>query len=44
VPGIQECVELKLGVPGMCHGVAGFRAGKRCKWLTDKPLEPPGPD
>jgi predicted ABC-type ATPase len=27
----QECDELRLGVPGMCHGGLGERAGKRCK-------------
>ena len=35
----HECVELRLGVPGMCHGEAGFGVGKRYKWLIDKPLE-----
>jgi hypothetical protein len=38
-PVCQECAELRLGVPGMCLGVAGERAGKRCKWLIIKPLE-----
>jgi hypothetical protein len=28
---VQECVELRLGVLGMCHGVPGIGAGKRCK-------------
>jgi hypothetical protein len=28
----------------MCHGYAGFGAGKRYKWLIDKPLETPSPD
>jgi len=37
----QECVELRLRVPGMCLGVAGERAGKRYKWLIIKPLERP---
>ena len=27
----QECVELRLGVPGMCRGQAGLGLGKRCK-------------
>jgi hypothetical protein len=36
----QECVELRLGVPGLCLGEAGVGAGKRCKWLIIKPLEP----
>jgi len=27
----QECVELRLGVPGLCVGVPGIGAGKRCK-------------
>jgi len=27
----QEGVELRLGVPGMCRGQAGFGQGKRCK-------------
>ena len=27
----QECVELRLGVPGMCQGQAGLGLGKRCK-------------
>ena len=31
-----------LGVPGMCLGEAGIGAGKRCKWLIHKPLEPRG--
>jgi hypothetical protein len=39
----QECVELGLGVPGMCLGEAGFGVGKRCKWLIDKLLEPRPP-
>src|SRR5579863_9132270 len=32
-----ECAELRLGVPGV--GV-----DKLCKWLIDKPLEPPNAD
>jgi hypothetical protein len=32
-PLCQECDELRLGVPWLCLGVAGVRAGKRCKWL-----------
>jgi len=36
----RECDELRLGVPGLCHGEAGDGAGKRCKWLIIKPLEP----
>jgi hypothetical protein len=36
----QECVELRLGVPGVCHGEAGMRAGKRYKCLIIKPLAP----
>ena len=36
----QECDELSLGVPGLCLGEAGVGAGKRCKWLIIKPLEP----
>jgi hypothetical protein len=36
----QECDELRLGVPGLCLGEAGVGAGKRCKWLIIKPLEP----
>jgi len=27
-----------LGVPGLCLGEAGVGAGKRCKWLINKPL------
>src|ERR1700722_18178617 len=27
----QECVELRLSVPGMCHGGPGEGAAKRCK-------------
>jgi hypothetical protein len=26
-------------VTGLCLGVAGERAGKRCKWLIIKPLK-----
>ena len=37
----QECVEFRLGVPGLCRGEPGIGAGKRCKWLIHKPLEPP---
>ena len=37
----QECAELRLGVPGLCLGVAGVGAGKRCKWLIVKPLQTP---
>ena len=40
----QECDELRLGVPGLCLGEAGVGAGKRCKWLINKPLESPSPD
>jgi hypothetical protein len=40
----QECVEVRLGVPGMCHGEAGFGVGKRYKWLIVRPLEPPTAD
>jgi uncharacterized protein YodC (DUF2158 family) len=36
----QECVELRLGVPGMCLTEAAIGAGKRCKWLIHKPIEP----
>jgi hypothetical protein len=36
VPVCRECAELKLGVPGV-------GAGKRCKWLIVKPLEPENP-
>src|ERR1700739_3449192 len=39
-PVCRESVELRLGVPWMCLGVAGGRAEKRCKWLIIKPLEP----
>ena len=39
-PMCQECDELRLGVPGVCLGEAGDGAGKRCKWLIIKPLEP----
>ncbi len=35
----QECAELRLGVPGMCLGVPGIGAGKRCEWWIQKPLE-----
>ncbi len=27
----QEYDALRLGVPGMCHGVTGLGLGKRCK-------------
>ena len=37
----QECVELRFGVPGLCLGETGIRAGKRYKWLIHKPVEPP---
>jgi hypothetical protein len=36
----QERDQLGLGVPGLCRGEAGDGAGKRCKWLIIKPLEP----
>jgi len=36
----QECAQLSLGVPGLCLGEAGVGAGKRCKCLIIKPLEP----
>jgi len=36
----QECDELRLGVPGVCLGKAGDGAGKRCKWLISKHVEP----
>jgi len=36
----RECDELRLGVPGLCLGEAGLGAGKRCKRLILKPLEP----
>ena len=39
VPGSQECDELRLSVTGLCLGVAGERAGKRCKWLIIQPLK-----
>jgi len=28
----------------LCLGEAGDGAGKRCKWLINKPLESPSPD
>ncbi len=31
----------RANVPGMCHGGPGKRAGKRCKWLINKPLKQP---
>ncbi len=34
----QECVELRLGVAGMCRDVTGLRLGKRCKRLIYKPI------
>jgi len=37
----QERDQLRLGVPGMCLGVREQEAGKRCKWLINKPVEPP---
>ena len=36
----RDCDELRLGVPGLCLGVPGDGAGKRCKWLIYKPLDP----
>ena len=32
--------QLSLAVPGLCLGEAGVGAGKRCKCLIIKPLEP----
>lgn len=40
----QERDEPRLGVPRLCLGGAGLQGGKRCKWLINKPVQPPKKD